>query len=369
MSEAKKTPYYDFHVSQGAKIVDFVGFLMPMQYEGIKKEHMAVRQQAGLFDVAHMGEILFKGEGALDTVNALITNDLNLIPDNHALYTPICYENGGIVDDCIVYKRSASDIMIVVNASNKDKDYKWMLDNYKGVKPIDQSDDWALLALQGPDAEHIMHHAFDADLSSIPGFGLGWLKAFGQEIMVARTGYTGEDGFEIFVPTQFASAAYETIMNAGKPHGMVPAGLGARDTLRLEARLWLYGNDIDATTTPLEAGMNFTLKFDNHEFIGRAALLKQKEEGLKRKLVGFKATGKGIPREHFNVLDKMPADGGKVIGQVTSGTKCPFLNESVGLAYVETAFSKPGTALVAEHDGKCVEIELVKGPFYKRTGK
>ncbi|MBN2723130.1 MAG: glycine cleavage system aminomethyltransferase GcvT [Deltaproteobacteria bacterium] len=367
MTQARKTPYYDMHVEQGAKMVEFASWIMPMQYDGIKKEHMAVRTAAGLFDVAHMGEILFQGDGALETVNRLITNDLNLIPDNHALYTPICYENGGIVDDCIVYKRSHNNILIVVNASNKDKDFKWMKENAVGIAPVDESEIWALLAIQGPNSEKIMKAAFDADLSDVEGFGLGYFNAFGKSIMVARTGYTGEDGFEIFFPSDLAVNGYKKLIEAGKDFGLVPAGLGARDTLRLEAKLWLYGNDISAETNPVEAGMNFTLKFENHDFIGKEAILREKEMKPGKKLIGFKAVGKGIPREHFKIFSAPSGQSGIEIGMVTSGTKVPYLNESVGMGYVESAFSKSGTRLWAtDSKGREIEIELVRGPFYKR---
>ncbi|MBU1068690.1 glycine cleavage system aminomethyltransferase GcvT [Myxococcota bacterium] len=370
MSQTKQTPYTGIHAKMGAKLVDFAGHLMPMQYEGIRKEHMAVRQEAGLFDVAHMGEILFQGPGALETINYMVSNDVAAIPDNHAIYTPICHPHGGIVDDCIVYKRTATDLIIVVNASNKDKDFAWFSEHARIVKPVDVSEDVALLALQGPKAAQILALAAGADhLGTIPGFGLGWIDLCGRKTMIARTGYTGEDGFEIFLHPDQAEAAWERLFEFGRPLGLAPAGLGARDTLRLEARLWLYGNDIDDTTTPWEAGMNFTVKLEKGDFIGREALVRQKEEKPKRKLVGFVATGKGIPREHHDVYlpGGTPEAPGAKIGHVTSGTRTPFLNQSIGMAYVPTENSKPETAIVVDAGGKWVPATLVKGPFYKRS--
>lgn len=369
MAESKRTPYTQIHEKLGANVVDFAGFQMPMQFSGIRKEHMAVRQQAGLFDVAHMGEILFQGPGAMETINFMVTNDVAAIPNNHAVYTPICHPHGGIVDDCIVYKRTPEDIIVVVNASNKDKDYAWFSEHAKIVKPVDVSDDVALLALQGPNAEKILAQATGADhLGAIPSFGLGWVNLCGKKIMVARTGYTGEDGFEIFVGPDLAQAAWDRLFEVGSDLGLVPAGLGARDTLRLEARLWLYGNDIDDTTTPWEAGMNFTVKLEKGDFIGREALARQKEEKPKRKLVGFVVTGKGIARHGHAV--HLPGPGGEPgpkIGHVTSGTRTPFVNQAIGMAYVPTEHSKPDTELLIDVDGKWASAKIVKGPFYKRS--
>lgn len=366
---SKRTPYAAIHEKLGAHLVDFAGYLMPMQFSGIRKEHMAVRQQSGLFDVAHMGEILFQGPGALETINFMVTNDVAAIPNNHAVYTPICHPHGGIVDDCIVYKRTPEDIIVVVNASNKDKDYAWFTEHAKSVKPVDVSDDVALLALQGPHAETILAQATGAThLGTIPSFGLGWVNLCGKNVMVARTGYTGEDGFEIFVGTDQAQAAWDKLFEVGASWGLVPAGLGARDTLRLEARLWLYGNDIDDTTTPWEAGMNFTVKLDKGDFIGRDALIRQKEEKPKRKLVGFVVTGKGIARHGHEVY--LPGNNGDPsvkIGHVTSGTRTPFVNQAIGMAYVPTEYSKPDTEIAVNIDGKWASAKIIKGPFYKRA--
>ncbi len=368
MSLTKNTPYSAILEKSGGKMVEFAGYRMPLQFEGIRKEHMAVREQAGVFDVAHMGEILFSGPGALETINYMVTNDVASLADNHAIYTPICHPHGGIVDDCIVYRRSETDLVVVVNASNKDKDFAWFTEHARQVKPVDISDDVALLAIQGPQAATILSKVTGADLSGIPGFGLGFVELAGKRIMIARTGYTGEDGFELFIHPDQAEASWDALFAAGADFGLKPAGLGARDTLRLEARLWLYGNDIDDTTTPWEAGMNFTVKLDKPEFIGKEALVRQKEEKPKRKLVGFVAEGKGIPREHHAVHlpGASESEAGPEIGHVTSGTRTPYLNQSIGMAYVPTEHSKAGTAILVNAGGKFVPASLVKGPFYKR---
>jgi glycine cleavage system T protein (aminomethyltransferase) len=370
MTNIKKTPFYDIHVNSGGKMVDFVGFKLPVQYEGIKKEHMAVRENAGLFDVSHMGEIIFKGEGALESINYMVTNDVAAIENGHAVYTPICKPDGGIVDDCIVYKIKEDNILVVVNASNIEKDFNWFKENSPGVVPVNVSEDYALIAIQGPKAAEILAKVSEnEEILNIPGFGLGNINLFGEDVLIARTGYTGEDGFELFLSPEIAEKSWEKIMETGKEQGIKPCGLGARDTLRLEAKLWLYGNDITEDTTPLEAGMAFTVKLNKDKFIGKDVLVKQKAEKPNKRLIGFKTTGKGIPREGYDV--HLPGDDsslfGEKIGKVTSGTKVPFLNEVVGMAYVPRKYSKSGREIVINKNEKPIPAVIFKGPFYKRS--
>ncbi|MBU1239321.1 glycine cleavage system aminomethyltransferase GcvT [Myxococcota bacterium] len=369
MTDVKQTVYHNIHIELGAKMAEFAGYSMPMQYEGSKAEHMAVREAAGLFDVSHMGEIEFRGPGAQESIDYMVSNDVISLAPGHALYTPIVNHQGGIVDDCIVYKRSATDILVVVNASNAAKDFAWFKKHSPSVVPVDISDDIALLALQGPQAEAILAKASKAqNLCDIPGFGLGTVTLLDHEVMVARTGYTGEDGFEIFLPSHLGPAGWKLLMEVGRDLGLKPAGLGARDTLRLEARLWLYGNDIDDTTTPLEAGMAFAVKLDAGDFIGKEILVKQKQEKVTRRLIGFRVTGKGIPR-HGHTVHTINGDGtpGDAVGHVTSGTKVPFINETVGMAYIPRTMSTAGNEILINVRDKMVSAVIVKGPFYKRS--
>ncbi len=369
MTNVRQTVYYDIHTDLGAKMAEFAGYFMPMQYEGMKAEHMAVREAAGLFDVSHMGEVEFRGEGAQESIDYMVANDVIALPDGHALYTPIVNHHGGIVDDCIVYKRSSTDILVVVNASNAAKDFAWFKQYSPKVVPVDISDDVALVALQGPRAEAILARASGAtDLGGIPSFGLGKVTLLGREVMIARTGYTGEDGFEIFLPPEIGPDAWRLLMEVGAADGIKPAGLGARDTLRLEAKLWLYGNDIDDDTTPLEAGMGWAVKLEAGDFIGKDVLVRQKAEKPSRRLIGFRVTGKGIPR-HGHTVHGMGEDGtpGEAVGHVTSGTKVPFLNETVGMAYVPRTMSAAGREILINVRDKMVSAVIVKGPFYKRS--
>src|SRR5215471_19310594 len=292
----KRTPLYDAHVALGAKMVPFGGWEMPVQYEGILAEHRAVRQGAGAFDVSHMGEVVFRGPRARAAVQRLVTNDTGKLIDGKAMYTVMCYADGGIVDDLIVYRRGAEDYLTVVNASNIDKDFAWMREQTADLlAPTNESDLWGLIAVQGPDAPAIVSRLAEAELAArVPSFGLAEARIAGVQVICARTGYTGEDGFEIFVPAAAARVVWDAVLAAGAR----PAGLGARDTLRLEARLPLYGNDIDQTTSPLEAGLGWAVKLEN-DFIGRDPLRKQKADGVARKLVGFVMKGRGVARQHY----------------------------------------------------------------------
>jgi aminomethyltransferase len=344
-------------------MVDFGGWHMPLQYEGILAEHRAVRTAAGIFDVSHMGEVDFTGPGALAAVQKLITNDAAKLTDGKAMYTAVCYPDGGIVDDCIVYRHGPERYQIVVNAANIAKDVAHFREHAGGLCTItDRSDEFALIAVQGPSARRIVANLAGEQLLQVPSFGFAAGRLAGVDIIAARTGYTGEDGFELFVPADKALPVWEALLAAGA----APIGLGARDTLRLEAKLSLYGNDIDATTSPLEAGLGWVVKLDKRargdEFVGGEALARQKAEGLRRQLIGFKVLDKNIARAGAEVVDA----GGAVLGRVTSGGPAPTVGGAVGIAYVPVALSTPGTALTISQRGRTFPAEVVKGPFYKR---
>jgi aminomethyltransferase len=371
MAALLETPLHAAHVEAGAKMVDFGGWHMPVQYSGILAEHKAVREAAGLFDVSHMGEIDFHGPGALAAIHRLITNDAGKLVDGQALYTVVCLPDGGIVDDCIVYRRAADDFRIVVNASNIAKDAAHFRE-YAGdlCDIVDRSDETALIAVQGPQARAIAARLSDPaggpSLLDIQGFHFGPGTIAGKPIVAARTGYTGEDGFELFCAPADARAIWDALVEAGA----TPCGLGARDTLRLEAKLCLYGNDIDATTSPYEAGLGWVVKLDHGDprdrFIGHTVLAGQKRAGVTRRLIGFKVTGKGTPRPGWELI---PADGDKAtpaIGAVTSGGPAPTVGGSIGIGYVADSHSGAGTPLLARSSHKLVPVEIVKGPFYKR---
>ncbi len=341
-------------------MVDFGGWHMPLQYSGILVEHKAVREKVGLFDVSHMGEIDFLGPRALEAVQRLITNDVTTLSDGKALYTAVCDEDGGIVDDCIVYRMGSQFVRIVVNASNIDKDYAHFR-NHAGdlCTIINRSTDYALIAIQGPEARTIVANLAGASTLDIGSFCFLNTSLAGRKVVAARTGYTGEDGFELFVEAGDARGVWDALVDAGA----LPIGLGARDTLRLEAKLCLYGNDIDATTTPYEAALGWVVKPDAGGFVGRDALLRQRAQGIERKLVGFKVTGRGIARPGAEIVD----GAGRVLGRVTSGGVAPTIGGSIGIAYVPKDQSTPGTALHLRQRNKTLAIEVVKGPFYRRS--
>jgi aminomethyltransferase len=368
--ELAHTPLYANHVAEGARLVPFAGFEMPVQYAGVKQEHIAVRTAAGLFDVSHMGELELKGPAALGLINRLITNDASRLADGRAQYTCACNERGTILDDLIVYRHAAEDWMVVCNASNRDK----IVAHFKAHLPDgctlrDASDDTALLALQGPRALDIaaLGGPDGIALAELKPFGLTQGQLFGVACTIARTGYTGEDGVEIFCAATDASALWQHILDAGKPKGLIPAGLAARDTLRLEARLSLYGNDIDETTNPLEAGLGWTVKLKKHDdFLGKAALAAIAAEGVQRKLVGFEMTGRGIARHGYPLFD---GTGEKEIGITTSGSPAPTVGKNIGLGYVPIEHSAVGTVLLVDCRGKKIEAKVVDTPFYKREAK
>ena len=356
-----RTPLYETHVRAGARIVEFAGWEMPVQYAGILDEHQAVRTRAGLFDVSHMGEVIFRGPKALEALNRVFTNDLSKVADGQAQYGCLCRESGGIVDDVVVYRRAADDLLVCVNAANRAKDFEWLRAHAGGADVSNESDEWAQLALQGPLAPQILQRLTKVNLSAVKTYRFAPGEVAGIPSLVARTGYTGEDGFEVFCPSAKAPQLWAALMEAGRPEKLEPAGLGARDSLRLEMAYRLYGSDMDDGTTPLEAGLAWVVKLDKGDFVGRDALVKQKEAGVPRKLVGFTLTEPGIPRHGYPVL----RDGRKV-GDVTSGTKSPSLGIPVGLAYVPTALAAEGSTFAVEIRGRAVAARVVKTPFYTR---
>jgi aminomethyltransferase len=359
----KKTPLFDVYPNYGGKIINFGGWALPVQYSGILEEHVAVRTRAGLFDVSHMGEIEVKGADALANIQKWITNDASRLANGQALYSPMCYENGGTVDDLLVYRKGENDYLLVVNAANIEKDYEWVKQNSFGdVKIVNVSEQIAQLALQGPLAEQTLQKITETDLSRIKFFWfLDGVQVAGVNCLVSRTGYTGEDGFEIYCAAEDVKTLWAAILKAGQEDGVLPVGLGARDTLRFEARLPLYGQELTADISPLEAGLGFFVKLDKEDFIGKAALVQQKEAGLKRKLVGFEMIERGIPRTHYEV-----EVNGRRIGEVTTGTMGPTVKKNIGLALIEAEYANIGQELDVVIRGKRVKAVIVKTPFYKR---
>lgn len=363
----KQTPLYETHLRYGGKIVEFGGWLLPVQYSGIIAEHRAVREKAGLFDVSHMGEVLVKGPDALAYLQQVVTNDVARVADTQVQYTPMCYPDGGTVDDLLIYRYGPSEYMLVINAANIDKDYAWLKQNAAGfdVTVDNISAETAEVALQGPLAQTILAKITAAPLAQI---GYYWflpgVEAAGKQVMISRTGYTGEDGFEIYCKPEDAAALWEALMTAGESYGLLPAGLGCRDTLRFEACLPLYGHELSPEISPLEAGVGRFVKLDKGDFNGRTALAQQKEQGLKRKLAGFMLTDRGIARAEYPVLA-----AGRSIGKVTSGSFAPSLDKNLGLALVDAEFAGVGQKFDIEIRGKNVAAEVIARPFYKREGK
>jgi glycine cleavage system T protein (aminomethyltransferase) len=357
----RHTPLYEAHVRLGAKMVDFGGWAMPVSYPtGILEEHRATRTAVGVFDVCHMGEVHFTGPGAAATVQLLVTNDVGRLEDGRAFYTVACLPSGGIVDDLIVYRLRPDHYVAVINASNVDKDVDWFQEHRgAGCKIEDASARTGLIAFQGPAAQQTLQSLASIPLDRLRAFSLATdTTVAGLSAWIARTGYTGEDGFELFCDAQDASGLWDRLLTAGGK----PVGLGARDTLRLEARLPLYGNDLDDETTPLEAGLGWVVKLDGGDFIGRDALRAQQAAGITRKLTGFVMTERGIARHGYAIFD----DAGVACGTVTSGGPAPTLAQNIGLGYVPTRLSVPGTKLSIDCRGKRVGAEVVSGPFYKR---
>lgn len=368
MQGMQKTPLYQQHVDLGAKMVEFGGWLMPVQYTGIIEEHRAVRKAAGLFDVSHMGEIEITGPGALALVQAITTNDASRLVDGQIQYSLMCYPSGGVVDDILVYRFAKERYWLVVNAANTEKDVSWVLEAWqqgpKGEAPVhvsDISEQTGQLALQGPKSADILGRLAGTGVRGLGYYHFLETKINGIPAVVSRTGYTGEDGFEIYVPAGQTAALWNNILEAGEPWGLLPAGLGARDTLRLEARLPLYGHELDEQTTPLEAGLGIFVKLEKDPFIGREALLRQRELGPQRKLAGFMMSERGIPRAGYELGKE-----GRTIGKVTSGSYSPSLDSNIGLGYVQAQEAVVGNEIEVMVRGKALKAKIVKTPFYKR---
>ena len=353
------------HRALGARLIPFAGFEMPVEYSGIAKEHTAVRTAAGLFDVSHMGEFEIRGPEALDLVQYLTTNDAAELMDGQAQYSAIAYPHGTVVDDLLVYRHSAEHFMVVVNASNIAKDFEWMTSHNRLDASVENiSDETALLALQGPKAAGILQPLTDVQLERLSYYHFARGTVANVDAIVSRTGYTGEDGFELYFSAEKSEPVWRAILEAGGPYDLLPAGLGARNTLRLEARYLLYGNDMDGTTSLLEAGLGWIVRFEKSDFIGRETLLKQKQDGVKRRLVGFEMLGKDIARDHYPVFVH-----GREVGHVTSGSPSITLKKNIGLAYLPSEHASIGTTFHVAVRSKTSEARVVRTPFYKKDHK
>jgi aminomethyltransferase len=360
----KRTSFYDIHKSLNAKIVEFGGFEMPVLYTGIIEEHLAVRNKVGVFDVSHMGEFEVSGPGALQFLQKVTINDVSVLIPGRVQYSAMCYEDGGIVDDLLVYNLG-DKYMMVVNAANLQKDYDWLQSHLEGnVNLVDKSDGISLLAIQGPGSKALLQKLMDVNLDEIPYYHCKVDKVAGVEMLISRTGYTGELGYEIYfgAGTEMGKKIWDAVFEVGREFRVTPIGLGARDTLRLEAGYCLYGNDIDKTTNPLEAGLGWITKLNKGDFIGRNILIQAKQNGLKRHLIGFKFADKSIARHGYGLRAN-----GKSIGIVTSGTFSPVLKCGIGMGYVETEFTKEGTTINAVIRNKEVTATVVKLPFIEKS--
>lgn len=364
MSTLQRTPLFPKYAEYpSVRCIDFGGWELPVQFSGIQREHEAVRQQAGLFDVSHMGELFVSGPAAFSFLQRMTTNDLAKLEDGKAQYSLLCYPHGGVVDDLLVYRLAEDHYMLVVNASNTDKVVQWLHDHAEdGVRIDNASSRTALLALQGPQALSILTQATEAPVSGLKAFHfLSDAQVCGVKALVSRTGYTGEDGFELYISADDAPHLWTELLRIGEPFGLVPVGLGARDTLRFEAKLPLYGQELSEQITPLEAGLGWCVKLNKGEFIGREALAKQKEEGVPRRLAGIELIDRGIPRTHYPVYA-----GDKLIGEVTSGTQSPTLKRNLGLALIDSPYAELDTELAIEIRGKRLKARVVAAPFYQR---
>jgi len=359
---SQRTPLYDTHRALGARMIEFGGWEMPVQYSGILAEHQAVRTKAGLFDLSHMGEIEVSGPRALEVCQELLVTDVARVELWQAQYSILCYPDGGIVDDIIVYRLAEDRYFFCVNAANIGKDFAWIISYNRGrATVIDRSAEYALIALQGPFASTILQRVTALDLAQIRRYWTMTGEVAGTAALVARTGYTGEDGFELFVPAHRGVEVWNACLDAGHAEGITPVGLGARDTLRLEAGYLLYGNDIDAQTSPLEAGLHRLVQFGKGIFLGREALLQQQTRGVSKQLVGFTMVEPGIPRHGYTVWDS-----GRAIGAVTSGTQSPSLGVGIALGYVPPTYAAAETMLAVDIRGRRARAQVVKRPFYRK---
>lgn len=360
----KRTVLFDSYAEYGGKTIDFGGWELPVQFSSIKLEHEAVRTKAGLFDVSHMGEIFVSGAGALAYLQKIATNDVSKLQDGQAQYTAMCYEDGGTIDDLLIYKRADNDYLLVVNASNIEKDLEWMNRHATADVTIeDKSSEYGLLALQGPVAQTVLQKLTDEPLGDIKFFRFKEnVNIAGHNVIVSRTGYTGEDGFELYGLSDAIVALWPAILKAGESEGVIPAGLGARDTLRFEAGLPLYGQELSKDISPLETGLGFVVKLNKEaDFIGKEALASQKENGVPRKLIGLEMIDKGIPRTGYKVFL-----GDEEIGEVTTGTQSPTLKKNIGFALLKSEHTEIGTEVEVEIRNKRLKAVVIATPFYKR---
>ena len=368
----KRTSLYSEHLALGGRLVDFGGWELPVQYSGVIDEHLACRTSAGLFDVSHMGEIEIQGKRAEEFLNFLVTNDVSRLQIGQAQYTAMCHDHGGIVDDLVIYRRGSDQFLLVVNASNTDKDFQHILQVKSGFAKsgddlaiFNSSSKYTQIAVQGPKASEILAKISSEPLDGIRTYCFIEGKiAHSIQAIIARTGYTGEDGFELYVPWERGPELWRTLLEIGLPLGMKPCGLGARDTLRLEMKYPLYGNELTDSTLPLEAGLGWVTKLTKSEFVGRSSLLKAKETGISRQLVGIRMLEKGIPRHGYALYSE---SGDQRIGELTSGTQSPSLKSAIGIGYIAIGSTKPGTRIKVDIRGSQVCAEIVPTPFYRRT--
>lgn len=368
----KRTALYDEHLLLGGKIVDFGGWELPVQYSGLTDEHLNCRSNVGIFDVSHMGEIQVSGLKSLDFVNFLVTNDVSKISDLQAQYTALCNKDGGIIDDLVIYRRNSENLLLVVNASNVEKDFTWIqsiLNEFRSCFPdvtlVNQSAQWTQIALQGPKAQSVLAKLTSLDLSKIKTYWFQETTLLGNiPSIIARTGYTGEDGFEIYVPWEMGPQLWTELLKAGKALGIKPCGLGARDTLRLEMKYALYGHELSETSNPLETGLGWVTRLDKSDFIGKDAIIALKTAGVKKALVGLEYFGKGIPRQGYLIFAK---DKDLEVGVVTSGTQSPTSKKAIAIAFIEKALSSLGTELRIQVRGEYFPATVVSTPFIKRN--
>ena len=362
---SKETPLYSCHLKHNAKMVDFVGWKLPVEYEGLVKEHLAVRESVGIFDVSHMGEIDIKGSKALEFVQKITTNNVAALKNGQVQYSLMCYETGGIVDDVLVHRFNENHFFLCVNAANIEKDHEWIVkNNTHGVQIENMSEKYAQIAIQGPRAENLLSKLTKIDLTKVDRYWFTEGELAGErDLIIARTGYTGEDGFEIYSSPKQSVKIWNSIIEAGKEFNIKPCGLGARDTLRLEVRYPLYGNDIDKTTNPFEAGLSWVVSKKKGDFIGRNAMFEQKELGLKRKNVGVGMIDRGIPRKGYELYDMKD----NKIGSITSGTFSPSLKKSIALGYVNGGFTEIDTPIQVKIRDKMLKAIVIKAPFLAGT--
>ncbi len=360
--ELKRTPLFSRHTSLGAKFVEFAGWWMPVSYSGVIEEHLAVRNSCGLFDVSHMGEIAVEGERALEAVQLVATNDASSLQEGGAQYTFLCYPHGGVVDDCVLYRLGPERFLFCVNASNTKKAYEWIKEKVSSMASVkDVSDSYAQLALQGPSSPAVLAEVFGFDPAGIKRYHFVLRNFEGSEAIVSRTGYTGEDGFEIYIDPTVAPKLWDAVMEAGRAFDILPAGLGARDTLRIEMGYPLYGHELDEDTTPVEAGLERFVSFDKGDFIGKEALEEQKKGGVARRLTGFFMKDRGIPRPGYRIFHN-----GSVVGSVTSGTFSPSLRQAIGMGYIEPALCSAGTEIDIMIRNRTASAVVHKPPFYRK---